>query len=351
MLLITLRDLQWRWKRFLVALGATAIVLGLTLVLAGVSASFGNEAGRTVDALGAEAWLVPEGATGPFMSSATLPASRAAEIEAVAGARAAAPISVLRGAVEHDSLAAAEDVNLIGTRPGAFTTPALVEGRAPEVVGEATVDRSLGIGLGEQVRTGTRTLTVVGRTDGLSFRAGVPTVYVTLAEAQAIGYSGADLASAIVTEGTPEQVPPGLVLLDDAQVRADLLAPIANARKTISLVLGLLFLVAALIIGSVVFLSALDRVRDFAVLKAVGSGNGALLGGVVLQSVLLTLAAGVVGALLAQVIAPVLPMRAEIGAGAYVLLAVVGFVVAVLGSAAGVRRALNVDPALAFGGA
>lgn len=351
MLLITLRDLQWRWKRFLVALGATAIVLALTLVLAGVSASFGNEASRTVDAFGAQGWLVPEGATGPFMSSATLPASRADDVASLPGAEAASPIAVLRGAVEHGDLPGAVDVNLIGTVPGAFTSPPVVAGRAAALVGEATVDRRVGIGIGQTVRTGTRELVVVGQTDGLSFRAGVPSMYVTLVEAQAIGYGGAALASAIVTKGTPAQAPAGLVLLDGEDVRADLLAPIANARKTISLVLGLLFLVAALVIGSVVFLSALDRVRDFAVLKAIGSGNGALVGGVALQSVLLTAAAGLVGAILAQVIGPVLPMHAEIGGGAYLLLAVVGTVVAILGSLAGVRRALRVDPALAFGGA
>ncbi|MGI8791606.1 MAG: FtsX-like permease family protein [Acidimicrobiales bacterium] len=331
------------------ALGATAIVLALTLVLAGVSASFGNEAGRTVDALHAAGWLVPEGASGPFMSSATLPASRADEVSVVPGAGASEPVSVLRGTLSQDPVA--EDVNLIGVRAGAFTTPDLIEGRAPNIVGEATIDEGLDIDVGATVQIGSRSLLVVGRTSGLSFRAGVPSVYITLQEAQAIGYSGADLASAIVTEGVPSATPPGLVLLDGEAVKADLLAPIANARKTISLVLGLLFLVAALIIGSVVFLSALDRVQDFAVLKAIGSGSAALFAGVALQSLLLTLAAGLVGAALAQIIAPVLPMKAEIGASAYVLLAVVGVVVGMLASLAGIRRAITVDPALAFGGA
>lgn len=349
MLMITLRDLQWRWRRFLVALGATAIVLALTLVLAGVSASFGNEAGRTVEALHAAGWLVPEGASGPFMSSATLPASRAEEVALLAGAGGAEPIAVLRGTVTAG--AGPEDVNLVGVRPGAFTAPDVADGRAPGAVGEATVDASLGVPVGAQLQIGTRSVVVVGRTTGLSFRAGVPSVYITLQEAQAIGYSSADLASAIVTQGAPVTAPPGLVLLDDAAVRADLLAPIANARKTISLVLGLLFLVAALIIGSVVFLSALDRVRDFAVFKAIGSGSAPLFAGVALQSMLLTVAAGIVGTLLAQVIAPIMPMQAEIGGSAYVLLGVVGVVVGVLASLAGIRRALTVDPALAFGGA
>ena len=77
MVLIALRDVLWRWRRFLVALLATAVVLALTLVLDGVERSFPAEAQRTVDAFHAGAWLVPEGSHGAFLSSAVLPADTA----------------------------------------------------------------------------------------------------------------------------------------------------------------------------------------------------------------------------------------------------------------------------------
>jgi putative ABC transport system permease protein len=66
--------------------------------------------------------------------------------------------------------------------------------------------------------------------------------------------------------------------------------------------------VAAGIIGSIVYLSALERQREFAVLKATGAANRSLLAGLALQAVLLSAAA------------------------------------------AGLRRAVGVQPALAFGG-
>jgi putative ABC transport system permease protein len=44
-------------------------------------------------------------------------------------------------------------------------------------------------------------------------------------------------------------------------------------------------------------------------------------------------------------------MPAEISAGSYVLLPIVAVVVGLLASLAGLRRAVGVDPALAFGGA
>jgi putative ABC transport system permease protein len=47
--LISLRDLQWRRRRFGIAVVANALVLALGLLLSGVSASFDNEIERTVD--------------------------------------------------------------------------------------------------------------------------------------------------------------------------------------------------------------------------------------------------------------------------------------------------------------
>src|SRR5688500_6760686 len=140
MLLIAVRDALWRWRRFLVALVATALVLSLTLVLDGVNRSFPNEARRTVAAFDAGAWVVPEGASGVFLSSTVLPADTAATIAALPGAEEASAIAVLRAALEDDS-----DVNVIGVVPGLFTDPPVIDGRAPAERGEATAERGEGL--------------------------------------------------------------------------------------------------------------------------------------------------------------------------------------------------------------
>ena len=49
MLLAAWRDLQWRRRRFLIAVLGTALVFAMTLVLAGLSAAFVNEVDRTID--------------------------------------------------------------------------------------------------------------------------------------------------------------------------------------------------------------------------------------------------------------------------------------------------------------
>jgi putative ABC transport system permease protein len=47
---------------------------------------------------------------------------------------------------------------------------------------------------------------------------------------------------------------------------------------------------------------------------------------------------------------PVFPMQVSIGTGSFVALLLVAVVVAIIGSLFGLRRAITVDPALAFGG-
>ncbi len=77
MWLISLRDLEWRRRRFAIAVLATGLVLALALLLTGVRASFDNEIDRTVSSFGADQWLVVEGAVGPFTAPIGFPASRA----------------------------------------------------------------------------------------------------------------------------------------------------------------------------------------------------------------------------------------------------------------------------------
>ena len=52
-----------------------------------------------------------------------------------------------------------------------------------------------------------------------------------------------------------------------------------------------------------------------------------------------------------SITAAIFPFRMAIDASSYLLLAVIAVVVGTLASLAGLRRAVGVDPALAFGGA
>lgn len=345
---ITARDLQWRLRRFLIAGTGAALVFAMTLVLAGLSSSFQAEAGRTVDAVGANAWIVPRGVEGPFTTLSVMPARIVAQIAALPGVAAADPLLILHQTVRTGG--AVEDVNLIAYRPGGLGTPRRVAGRLPQTPAEIVVDASLHARRGTVFLLGAHRFRVVGTTEGMSINGGQPVLYLPLGAAQQALMSGAPVISAVVTRGSPARLPAGYVARTASQTRADLIRPLHSAIQSIQLTELLLWVVAALVVGSVVYLSALERAGDFAVFKATGWSSRALGAGLALQAVLLSTGAAVFGIVIARGLVPAFPITFSIPLHSALLLPLVGVAVGLVACVSGLRRAVGVDPALAFGG-
>jgi putative ABC transport system permease protein len=347
MWLITLRDLQWRRRRFGIAIGATALVFAMALVIAGIAASFRAEAVRTVRAVGADAWVTSERVTGPFTNFASIPASQEKTLATDPGVREADPLIVLR----QTYLAGGKpkDVTLIGFRADGLGMPPVARGRPPRATHEIAVDSSAGFELGRRFVVGSTEFSVVGVTEGLHFFAGLPAAYVPLSDAQEVAFGGGDFVTAFVTKGVPTRSIPGLKVTGNENARQDLMRPLLSAIQTIDLCQLLLWVVAAAIIGSVVYLSALERVRDFAVLKATGASTRSLYAGLALQAVIVSIVAGALAVGIARAIGPMFPLAVEIPSGSYALLPGVALLVGILASFAGLRRTASVDPAVAFG--
>jgi len=175
-------------------------------------------------------------------------------------------------------------------------------------------------------------------------------VFVTVAGAQQVAFSGQPLISSIGLRGTPARLPDGYRAVGRDGAVDDLLRPLKPAYQTLTIIAVLLWIVAALIVGSMIYLSALERTRDFAVFKAVGVSTRSVLGGMALQAVLVAIVAAALGAVLSVALAPLFPMRVVVPVSAFLLLPAVAIVIGLLASVAGLRRAVTVDPALAFGG-
>jgi putative ABC transport system permease protein len=90
--------------------------------------------------------------------------------------------------------------------------------------------------------------------------------------------------------------------------------------------------------------------RDFAVFKAIGVPTRSVMAGLALQAVIVALLAAGFGVILAQLLSPLFPMTVVVPLRAYVALPMVAVAIGLLASIAGLRRAVAVDPALAFGG-
>lgn len=345
--LLALRDLQWRSRRFAVAILATGLVFGLALLMTGIQASFDNEIERTVASFRADAWVVPKGSRGPFTAPIAFPERRVQEVRRLKGVRSATAVAVAGATTSTPEI---KSINLVGIVPGAVGSPGKDVDRALAGRGAAVADDTLGLSVGDRLDLDGKNFTVRGRTHGLTHFAGVPTVTLPVKEVQRLRMNGGHLATAIVTRGTPRNAPKSLTVLSNAQVRNDLARPIEQAKQTITLIRSLLWLVAAGIIGAVLYLSALERVPDFAVLKAIGVTTRSLMIALVIQAMALALVSVVVAIGFAQLLSPLAAMSVEIPVSAYITLAIVAVVVGILASTLALRRAVAVDPALAFGG-
>jgi putative ABC transport system permease protein len=324
-------------------------VFAVALLATGMSAGFRAEADRMVAGIGGDGWVISSGTAGPFSGEVPLDQSAASLVGAVGGVRRAEPILIVNESVADAGRVV--DAVVVGHVP-AEAEPAVVQGRPERAPGEAVVDHSTGMALGSTIALGGRSLRVVGRTRGRTVLGGTPMVFTSLSDAQLVGASGAHLISAVVVTGDPVGLPGGLRFLARPALTSALLRPLRGSSRAIGGSRLVLWATAVVIVACVTYMAAIEEVRDFAVLKAVGAQSRALAGGLAAQAVTVTVLAGLVALGLARLLRPGLgSFPVTITGGSQALVPVVAVVVGILASLAGIRRALHTDPAVAFGGA
>ncbi|NND83726.1 MAG: ABC transporter permease [Acidimicrobiia bacterium] len=345
MLLLTRRDLQFRATRFAVVTLGVAVVMTLLFLMTGLIEQFNAEPYLTVDAIDADQWVLPEGVSGAFTASSTLSPDTAAAVEGPDAAEAV----VARGSLNAEGRES-DEVLVIGHVIGGLGSPEPTDGRPVEARGEVVLDRSAGFEIGDEVALAALPLTVVGLTDDTTLLAGLPVVFVSVEDARTGLFDGRPVVSTVLLSGDPDVLPEGTQVLPADDIAEDALGPLENAVRSVDIIRILLWVVAAIIIGAVVYLSALERARDFAVLKAIGATNRDLVLSIGVQAVLIALGAVGLAAILQGLIEPVFPLTVRVPGSAFWQIPIVSVVVALLAGLGGMRRVAGSDPAAAFAG-
>jgi putative ABC transport system permease protein len=346
MLAITFRDLIYRFRQFLIAVVGAGVVFGMALLLTGMSNSFRVEVTNTVDGVGADAWVLPDGSTGPFTSFGALPLDTVDEVARMAGVEEADPLVIVPTTTSVDG--EVRFLRLLGHRLGGLGTPEVTDGRSARKSGEIVVDDRLRVDVGERVDLAGTDLTVVGRAHGLTLLGGIPNVYASIDDVQEIAFQGAPLITTVATTGTPTDPTTGLEILTTEQVKEDTIHAMADAISSIDSSRALMWVVAAIIVAALMYVSSLERLRDFAVLKSLGSSSRLLFLGVAAQAVTITLLAAVFAVGVLQLLKPMFALPITVPTSAYVALPVVAIIVGLLSSLVALRRAIAVDPSSAF---
>jgi putative ABC transport system permease protein len=349
MIVVTLADLWYRYRQFLIAVVGAGVVLAMGLLMAGLAGGFSWETNQTVGAVGATSWVLTDSSGGRIAAVGVFPQSDTAVIARSPGVTAADPVVVLPQQVVHagDKVVT---VNVMGVETGGLGSPAVTSGSPLSGTHQVVVDSSVGVPVGSEITLGSTSLTVVGQVDNRTLLGGGPMVYMPIQDVQDLALGGRPLVTAVVTTGTPTSVPAGLQVLSDQEVEARTLAALGPAVSSINNSKILMWVIAGIIIASLLYVSALQRVRDFAVLKALGSSSMALFGSLALQAVVVALLAAAFGAIICNFMGGIFLQPVAIPTSAYLALPAVAVVVGLLSSLVALRRATGADPAAAFGG-
>lgn len=395
------RDILHSWGKFVFTGIGLGLLIGVTLVMAGVYRGMVDDGKALLDNSGADLWVVQKDTLGPYAEPSSLNDDTYRAIRAMPGVDQAANVTYLTMQVRQGE----EDVRamVVGVAPGVLGAtpgwpPYLVAGRQiTRGHYEAVADIATGFKLGDRLGIRRNHYTVVGLTRRMVSSSGDPMIFIPLKDAQEAQFlkdNDAIWQSRRRTEANPAFNRPGMPGLLDAVmssqstnnfVNAVLVtlkpghAPdevatsirrwkrltvytraqmeeilvgklIATSAKQIGMFLIILAVVSAAIVAFIIYTLTMDKIREIAVLKLIGTRNHTIALMIVQQALALGVIGFVVGKITATLFAPVFPK--------YVLLipfdSIVGFValllICILASIVAIRMALKVDPAEAIGG-
>ena len=396
---LAIRDVRHNIGRF----GLTAVGIGLLLMIVmgmgGIYQGIVEDATLLVNELDADLWLVQADTRGPFAEVSRL--SPALEDRALAVSGVERSRRFVTHTVQRDhrgrqlrmvvvGLAWPQDrgewISLIAGR-------SLAQGRY-----EFIADDSLGLAIGEQIRLGRDTYTVVGVTRNMVGTGGDGLAFFTVRDAQAIQFDlspeavrlerearrlratdmdpaliqpalleRARLPAAAIPAVAPPMVSAVLVNLaqgadrdavraifdgwadvstftNDEQQSLLLEGPVDRARRQIGLFRALLVTISAIVMALILYTLTLDKVHDIAMLKLIGARDHVILGLVLQEAFLL----GAVGYVIAYVVGwevyPLFPRRVIITGEMLIWLAFAVGILCLAGSALGIWKAMRVQP-------
>ena len=394
------RDILHAWGKFIFTGIGLGLLIGVTLTMAGVYRGMVDDGKVLLDNSGANLWVVQKDTLGPYAESSSIPDDLWRSIRTLPGVAEAANVTYLTmqvGRGEKDVRAMV--VGIAAGEPGASGwPPQLVAGRQiTRGHYEAVADIATGFRLGDEVKIRRNHYSVVGLTRRMVSSSGDPMVFIPLKDAQEAQFlkdNDAILMQRRRTEANPAFNRPGvpglldaviasqtsnnsvnavlvriqpeyspqevaepirrwkrLTVYDRAQMEEILVGKlIATSAKQIAMFLVILAVVSAAIVAFIIYTLTMDKIREIAVLKLIGTRNRTIAGMILQQALVLGVIGFVVGKITATFAAPLFPK--------YVLLmpidSILGFfavmVICVLASVVAIRMALKVDPAEAIGG-
>ena len=303
---------------------------------------------RTVGSVGAQHWILSTNADGRITAASVFPQSDQAQIAHAPGVTQADALLILP---QQDARIGVSNktVNVFGVQPGGMGDPRVSSGQNLTGPGQVVASTASTARVGDDISFGNTHFEVVGKVRGMTMLGGGPIFFMGLQDAQNFALGGRPLVTAVVTRGNSAVAPPGLAAFSTAEVERNARTDLSGAIKSIDNSKVFMWLVAAIIIAALLYVSALQRLRDFAVLKALGSSSALLFSSLAVQAVFVALLAAAFATVISNFMGGLFAQPVAIPVSSFATMPVVAVVVGLGSSLFALRRVTAADPATAFG--
>jgi len=393
------KDIRHNWGRFALTTLGVGMLLMVVMGMGGIYRGIVEDATLLIDRVGADLWIVQRNTRGPFAEVSRVPPNLVHRASAVPGVQSA------REFVYHTIQREREDKPLRIAVLG-LSWPTDKGECLPLIAGrplarnhfEMIADESLRLHLGETIKLGKDTYTVVGITTSMISSNGDGLAFFTVADALAIQF---DIPGEAVRlerasrEARGEQSEVGLKqppLLEqavrpstelpaiarpqlsavmvsvspgtDVNKVADIIGGWADVsvytqlgqrelllegsvekiRRQIGLFTLLLTVIAAIIMALILYTLTLDKIHSIALLKLIGAPNMVILGLIMQQALVLGVLGYGIAYLFGRKVFPMFPRRVILTEDDLIQLAAVVVVISVASSFLGIWKAMRVSP-------
>lgn len=369
-----LKDMRYRQARVvLTALGIT-VLISLILLLGGIMNGMRIQARQYVESTGADVWISAEGSGGAFIGFSMVVEEYMAFLNSGAGLvpDSASPLvfAQARPTVGGKSTKAI----VVGYKFGQLGGPkSVVEGRMftgsnfedyrPEdpVPYEVVVDEKMGLEIGEQITLGNEKVRVVGKAKSLMFVLDTPLLFMDVRIAQKLLLGNTPHVNMMIAKTDkneqPVQIAADLDALETIEARTlkqtlgDIIAYyVDEPMKAVQFLRVMLWLAAGIIVGMITYVTMLEKTQEIGVLKAIGASNNYVMGLLLKQVVLISAVGVILGLMLSYVFAAAAPIFVAIHFVESIIVACISFVVCCGSGYLAARKAITVDPMIAFRG-
>lgn len=393
------KDIRHNLGRFALTTVGVGMLLMTVMGMGGIYRGIVEDATLLIDRVDADLWIVQHNTRGPFAEVSRVPPNLVHRALAVPGVQSAREF--VYHTIQRDRKNKPLRIAVLGlswpSDKGQWLP--LVAGRAlGQNHFEMIADQSLGLSLGETLKLGKETYTVVGLTANMISSNGDGLGFFTLNDAQAIQFDtpaeavrlerasrqarglrselGAQQPTLVEQAARPSlelpaiarpqlsavmvTVAPGADMQQVAEVISGwsdvsiytregqrkllLEGSVEKIRRQIGLFRTLLTAIAAIIMALILYTLTLDKVHSIALLKLIGAPNTVIAGLILQQALMLGVIGYGIAWLIGQQVFPLFPRRVILTNDDLIQLAVIVLVISVASSWLGIWKALRVSP-------